>query len=102
MRLNDAVAVATELNEIGCTFVLHGHRHISEERHPAGCNFRLLAAPSLTLGCKSGDGPSYWRVELADRPHVTRVRLPATAVAASACDEGDEDLESAAAPATQH
>jgi 3',5'-cyclic AMP phosphodiesterase CpdA len=80
MRLDDAKAVAMVLNEIGATYVLHGHRHVSEERHPAGCNFRLLASPSLTLGCKSGDRPSYWRVELDRRAHVTRVRIPVEAV----------------------
>ena len=47
---------------------------------PAGHDFELLAAPSLTLGCKSGDAPSFWRVELDERVHVTRVRIPVEAV----------------------
>lgn len=80
MRLDDARQVAAVLNEVGATFVLHGHRHISEERHPAGCNFRLLASPSLTLGCKSGDAPSFWRIEFDHRAHISRVRIPVAAV----------------------
>jgi hypothetical protein len=81
MRLDDAQEFARTLNELGVTMVLHGHRHVSEARHPAGCNFELLAAPSLTLGCKSGDGPSFWRIELGDRgAHTTRVRIPMEAV----------------------
>ena len=46
----DAREVAVVLDEIGATYVLHGHRHISDARHPAGCHFRLLAAPSFTPG----------------------------------------------------
>jgi 3',5'-cyclic AMP phosphodiesterase CpdA len=80
MRLDDARQVAAVLSEVGATFVLHGHRHVSEERHPAGCNFRLLASPSLTLGCKSGDAPSFWRVEFDRRTHTSRVRIPVAAV----------------------
>ncbi len=81
MRLDDARTVGEVLSEVGATLVLHGHRHISEERTPAGSDFRLLAAPSLTLGCRSGDGPSFWRVELGERMHIARVRIPLDAVA---------------------
>lgn len=80
MRLDDAREAAAVLDEVGATYVLHGHRHISEERHPAGCNFRLLAAPSLTLGCKSGDGPSLWKLELDERAHASRVYVPVPAM----------------------
>lgn len=80
MRLDDAREVASVLDEVGATLVMHGHRHISEERQPAGCNFRLLASPSLTLGCRSGDAPSFWRVELGQGVHATRVRVPLEAV----------------------
>lgn len=80
MRLDDAREVAAVLHEAGATMVLHGHRHISEARYPAGLAFHLLAAPSLTLGCKSGDGPSFWRIELGERAHVTRVHVPFGAV----------------------
>jgi 3',5'-cyclic AMP phosphodiesterase CpdA len=76
MRLDDARALTSTLGEIGATLVMHGHRHISERRHPAGCDFDLLAAPSLTLGCNSGDAPSYWAVELDHRVHAERVRVP--------------------------
>jgi hypothetical protein len=75
MRLDDARAFATMLADIGATLVMHGHRHISERRHPAGHDFDILAAPSLTLGCKSGDAPSYWAVELDHRVHAERVRI---------------------------
>lgn len=91
MRLDDAKGVAEVFNDIGATLVMHGHRHISEERQPAGCNFRLLASPSLTLGCRSGDGPSFWRVELDDRVHATRVHVPVDAV------EQEEDPGASAA-----
>ena len=76
MRLDDAKDAATVFNEIGVTLVMHGHRHVSEERQPAGCKFRLLASPSLTLGCRSGDGPSFWRVELGEHVHAARVLVP--------------------------
>jgi 3',5'-cyclic AMP phosphodiesterase CpdA len=81
MRLDDAKELASTLNEVGATLVMHGHRHLSEARHPAGCNFHLLAAPSLTLGCKSGDSASFWRVEFDDRGmHYDRVRIPIEAI----------------------
>ncbi|HEX8796407.1 MAG TPA: metallophosphoesterase [Polyangiaceae bacterium] len=80
MRLDDGRAFAETLAEIGATLVMHGHRHVSERRHPAGYDFELLAAPSLTLGCKSGDAPSFWRVELDHRTHADRVRVPVEAV----------------------
>ncbi|HXX67311.1 MAG TPA: metallophosphoesterase [Polyangiaceae bacterium] len=80
MRLDDARAVAAVLAEVKATLVMHGHRHISERRNPAGHDFELLAAPSLTLGCKSGDAPSFWRIELDGRVHAARVRVPVEAV----------------------
>jgi Icc protein len=80
MRLDDGREFAETLADIGATLVMHGHRHISERRHPAGHDFELLAAPSLTLGCKSGDAPSFWRVELDVRVHAERVRIPVEAV----------------------
>jgi 3',5'-cyclic AMP phosphodiesterase CpdA len=80
MCLDDGRTFAETLADIGATLVMHGHRHISERRHPAGHNFELLAAPSLTLGCKSGDAPSFWRVELDARVHAERVRIPVEAV----------------------
>jgi 3',5'-cyclic AMP phosphodiesterase CpdA len=80
MRLDDARAFAEALADVGATLVMHGHRHVSERRHPAGRDFELLAAPSLTLGCKSGDAPSFWQVELGDHVHAERVRIPVQAV----------------------
>lgn len=84
MRLDDAREASEAFNAADVTLVMHGHRHVSEERQPAGCNFRLLAAPSLTLGCRSGDGPSFWRVELGEHVHATRVHIPFEAI------EGEE------------
>lgn len=81
MRLDDAQAAAEVFDQVGVTLVMHGHRHVSEERQPAGCRFRLLAAPSLTLGCRSGDGPSFWRVELGDSVNAERVHVPLDAIA---------------------
>jgi Icc protein len=80
MRLDDAQSFIEALADVGATLVMHGHRHISERRHPAGCDFELLAAPSLTLGCKSGDAPSFWRVELGHHVHADRVRVPVEAM----------------------
>jgi 3',5'-cyclic AMP phosphodiesterase CpdA len=80
MRLDDGRAFAETLADVGATLVMHGHRHISERRHPAGHDFELFAAPSLTLGCKSGDAPSFWRIELDRRVHAERVRIPVEAV----------------------
>jgi 3',5'-cyclic AMP phosphodiesterase CpdA len=80
MRLDDGKAFAETLAEVGATLVMHGHRHVSERRHPAGYDFELLAAPSLTLGCKSGDAPSFWKIELGHRVHIERVRIPVEAM----------------------
>jgi 3',5'-cyclic-AMP phosphodiesterase len=80
MRLDDGRTFTDTLAEIGATLVMHGHRHVSERRHPAGYDFELLAAPSLTLGCKSGDAPSFWRVELDHHVHAERIRIPVEAV----------------------
>ncbi len=85
MRLDDAKGAAEVFEEIKATLVMHGHRHVSEQRQPAGSNFTILASPSLTLGCRSGDDPSFWRVELSDKMHATRVRVPVEAM------EQDED-----------
>jgi 3',5'-cyclic AMP phosphodiesterase CpdA len=75
MRLDDARSAAEVFEEVGITAVMHGHRHVSEQRQPAGSKFTILASPSLTLGCRSGDDPSFWRVELDDRMHSTRVHV---------------------------
>jgi 3',5'-cyclic AMP phosphodiesterase CpdA len=80
MRLDDARGFAEALADVGATLVMHGHRHVSERRHPAGRDFELLAAPSLTLGCKSGDAPSFWHVELGRHVHAERVRIPVQAI----------------------
>ncbi len=92
MRLDDAKTVAEVFDELGVTLVMHGHRHVSEQRQPAGSNFKILASPSLTLGCRSGDVPSFWRIELGDHANVTRVRIPVTAVE----QESDPGTESVA------
>jgi 3',5'-cyclic-AMP phosphodiesterase len=75
MSLDDARSAAEVFDEVGITAVMHGHRHVSEQRQPAGSNFTILASPSLTLGCRSGDDPSFWRVELGERMHASRVRV---------------------------
>jgi 3',5'-cyclic AMP phosphodiesterase CpdA len=80
MRLDDGRAFAEALSDVGATLVMHGHRHVSERRHPAGFDFELFAAPSLTLGCKSGDAPSFWRIEMDHRIHAERMRIPVQAV----------------------
>jgi len=85
MRLDDARSAAELFDEIGVTAVLHGHRHVSEQRQPAGSNFTILASPSLTLGCRSGDDPSFWRIELNEHMHASRVRVPVQSI------EQDED-----------
>jgi 3',5'-cyclic AMP phosphodiesterase CpdA len=89
MRLDDAQAAAEAFDRAGVTLVMHGHRHVSEERQPAGCKFRLVAAPSLTLGCRSGDGPSFWRLELGDAVHATRVPVPLDAIEQDEAEPGD-------------
>lgn len=85
MRLDDARSAAEVFDEVGITAVMHGHRHVSERRQPAGSNFTILASPSLTLGCRSGDAPSFWRVELGEHMHAERVRVPVEGI------EQDED-----------
>jgi hypothetical protein len=46
---------------------------------------RLLASPSLTLGCRSGDDPSFWRIDLDEHLRASRVRVPVESI------EQDED-----------
>lgn len=93
MRLDDARSAAEVFDAIGATAVLHGHRHVSEQRQPAGSNFTILASPSLTLGCRSGDDPSFWRVDLDEHFRASRVRVPDPSI------EQDEDPpESVTAP----
>lgn len=75
MRLDDAAEVARMFNQVGVTLVLHGHRHISETRQPAGSNFQILSAPSFTIGCRSGDDPSFWSIELGTHAHWSRIRI---------------------------
>lgn len=75
MRLDDAVEVARLFHQIRVDVVLHGHRHVSESRQPAGCHFHILAAPSLSIGCHSGDKPSFWRVQLEGRFDWERIYL---------------------------
>ncbi len=96
MRLDDAQAAAETFDAIGATLVMHGHRHISEERHPAGLAFRLFSAPSLTLGCRSGDGPSFWRIELGERVYASRVPIPMPAID----EEEEEDQSPTSGPAS--
>ncbi len=91
MRLDDGNAAAEVFDQIGVTAVLHGHRHVSEQRRPAGSHFTIFAAPSFTLGCKSGDDPSYWRIELGDRMVAERVYVGAKAVVG---EDVDAALES--------
>jgi 3',5'-cyclic AMP phosphodiesterase CpdA len=76
MCLDDAKRAADVFDEIGATAVLHGHRHVSEQRQPAGSNFTLLASPSLTMGCRSGDEPSFWRITLDEHFRAVRVHVP--------------------------
>jgi 3',5'-cyclic AMP phosphodiesterase CpdA len=85
MRLDDARSAAELFDELGVTAVLHGHRHVSEQRQPAGSNFTILASPSLTLGCRSGDDPSFWRITLDEHMIASRVRVPVEGI------EQDED-----------
>ncbi len=91
MRLDDARSAAEVFDEVGITAVLHGHRHVSEQRQPAGSNFTIFASPSLTLGCRSGDDPSFWRIELDTHLFASRVRVPVEAI------EQDEDPTESAA-----
>ncbi|MDB4945277.1 MAG: 3,5-cyclic-nucleotide phosphodiesterase [Labilithrix sp.] len=92
MRLDDARSAAELFDEIGATAVLHGHRHVSEQRQPAGSNFTILASPSLTLGCRSGDDPSFWRIDLDAHFRASRVRVPVESI------EQDEDPSESIAP----
>jgi hypothetical protein len=85
MRLDVARSAAEVFDEVGATAVLHGHRHVSEQRQPAGSNFTILASPSLTLGCRSGDDPSFWRIDLDEHMRASRVRVPVAGM------EQDED-----------
>ena len=93
MRLDDARSAAEVFDAIGATAVLHGHRHVSEQRQPAGSNFTILASPSLTLGCRSGDDPSFWQIALDEHFRASRVRVPIENM-----DQDEDPPESVTAP----
>jgi len=96
MRLDDATAAAEAFDEVGITAVMHGHRHVSEQRQPAGSKFTILASPSLTLGCRSGDDPSFWKVDLDDRMHAERVHVSQVAGIEQDDDPSENPLEALA------
>ena len=96
MRLDDGNAAAEVFDQIGVTAVLHGHRHVSEQRRPAGSHFTIFAAPSFTLGCKSGDDPSYWRIELSDHMTAERVYVGTEAIVGE--EAGDSQTALPATP----
>ena len=65
MRLRNASAVYAWLAAQQFTCVLNGHRHVGYRYHPAHAPL-FISAPSATLGCASGAGPFYWRIEIED------------------------------------
>lgn len=63
MRLRNAKRVFTMLKELRFQLVMNGHRHVGYRYHPANAPL-FLSAPSSTIGCRSGEKPYYWRVEV--------------------------------------
>jgi len=63
MRLRNAKRVFTLMQELGFHLVMNGHRHVGYRYHPARAPL-FLSAPSSTIGCRSGQKPYYWRIEV--------------------------------------
>ncbi len=63
MRLRNAKRVFAMLKELRFQLVMNGHRHVGYRYHPANSPL-FLSAPSSTIGCRSGEKPYYWRVEI--------------------------------------
>jgi len=63
MRLRNAKRVFTLMQELGFHLVMNGHRHVGYRYHPAHAPL-FLSAPSSTIGCRSGQKPYYWRIEV--------------------------------------
>ncbi len=64
MKLRNAPQVLEMLKEFGVEAVLNGHRHIGFRFKPSGEPL-FISAPSTTQGCKSGQAPFYWRLEVS-------------------------------------
>lgn len=63
MRLRNAKRVYEALKELRFQLVMSGHRHVGYRYHPANSPL-FLSAPSSTIGCRSGEKPYYWRIEV--------------------------------------
>jgi 3',5'-cyclic AMP phosphodiesterase CpdA len=72
MRLRNAQAVFDFLAAQQFSCVLNGHRHVGYRYQPAHAPL-FVSAPSATMGCRSGAGPFYWRIEI-DRGEIVSVR----------------------------
>ena len=69
MKLRNAKRVMDTLNALGFQAVLNGHRHLGYRFHPAHSPL-FLAAPSATMGCRSGHAPYFWMIDVdADGIH---------------------------------
>jgi 3',5'-cyclic AMP phosphodiesterase CpdA len=83
MRLDDARAFAEALADVGATLVMHGHRHISERRHPGRRALVLArrarrARPRRTRahpgrGGRAGERPGDRRGDRFDRQATFRI-----------------------------
>jgi hypothetical protein len=63
MRLRNAPQVFSLLCELRFNVVMNGHRHVGYRFHPANAPM-FLSSPSTTIGCRSGQRPFFWRVEV--------------------------------------
>jgi hypothetical protein len=77
MRLRNAKQVFARLKELGFRLVMNGHRHIGYRFHPPMAPL-FLSSPSSTIGCRTGERPFYWQVNVdADGVHgVEEVPIP--------------------------
>jgi len=71
MRLRNARQVFARLRELGFQLVMNGHRHVGYRFHPPMAPM-FLSSPSSTIGCRTGERPYYWQVEV-DRHGLQKV-----------------------------
>jgi 3',5'-cyclic AMP phosphodiesterase CpdA len=70
MHLRNAEEMLEFFKRRRFTCVLNGHRHVGYRYGPANAPL-FVSAPSATMGCRSGGGTFYWRLELQDRQLVS-------------------------------
>ena len=71
MRLRNAKQVFASLKNLDFQLVMNGHRHVGYRFHPARAPM-FLSSPSSTIGCRTGERPFFWRIDV-DSAGINRI-----------------------------